>query len=71
MAEREPEPEPDSQLSEEEARDDKIESAPFVCDICGTEVDVNKWLKPYWAIRCRPHDPRKYGGNNEIRETQE
>jgi hypothetical protein len=66
MGEREPDMAPkgesDSELTEEERRDDALMELPLACDVCGATDNVLRWFEPYWVIRCQPHNPRKYGG---------
>ena len=48
------------ELSELERRDAEVEALPLVCSECGTEEKVNRYLKPYWVVRCRAHSPLVY-----------
>ena len=57
-------PESDSDLTEEERRDDALMALPLECDVCGETEGILRWFTPYWVIRCQPHNPRKYGGGN-------
>lgn len=46
-------------------RDQKLADAELVCEVCTATINVNRYGKPYWLIRCLAHDPRYYGGAND------
>lgn len=47
-------------LTVEEAKDLALDALPLVCQICGAEENVSRWGRPYWAVRCLPHNPRTF-----------
>lgn len=68
VAKWEPEAEASSDLDLDQKLDQELAEAELVCGICGTTINVNRYGKPYWLIRCIPHDPRYYGGANGTEE---
>jgi putative DNA primase/helicase len=43
-------------------READLMAAPLQCSICDTGERVSRYGKPYWLVRCRSHDPRRYAG---------
>jgi putative DNA primase/helicase len=59
-----PRPETVSDVEEIIRRDDALLAAPLECDVCGTDNVVTRWHEPFWVIRCKAHDPRRYAGTD-------
>jgi len=50
------------ETTDDERRQD-LRVRPLVCDVCHGTVDVTRWMKPHWVIRCELHNPEVYGGD--------
>jgi hypothetical protein len=48
--------------TENEARVAEFNAKPKVCDVCGSEEYVMRWAEPWWAVRCRAHNPEFFNG---------
>jgi AAA domain len=49
----------------DEERDELLGAAELACEICQTDRHVARFGKPYWVVRCFPHNPRTYHGGAE------
>jgi putative DNA primase/helicase len=44
----------------EDLRDSQLDELPLLCDQCGS-TEAHRFGKPWWVVRCLPHNPRTYG----------